>query len=741
MTAVALPSFLAPWTARLGKALRKEDGVRVSTPTVLQMEAVECGAACLAMILGYHGRFVGLEDLRYACGVTRDGSKASNIVKAARGYGLKGKGFKMELAGLRRLPLPLVVFWNFNHFVVVEGFGEGVVYLNDPATGPRSVADVEFDECFTGVALAFEPGEDFVKGGERLNAVKSLKTRIPGIERALLYVVLASLGLAVPALLMPSFSRVFIDYYLIQKLNAWLWPLLAAMAVTAVLRCGLTWLQQEQLMKLQTRLSVEGSSRFLWHVLRLPVGFFGQRYAGEIASRVGMNDRVASAITGDLANAVLNMITMAIFALLMLQYDVVLTLVGIAFAAGNLMALRLVARRLSDANQKLLLDRGKLTGVTTQNIGIIDSFKASGMESLFFSRIAAYHAKVVTAEQDLGRTRLFLQAVPILLGGIASAVILTVGGFRVMDGMLSVGMLIAFQMLMAQFQAPVQSLVGLGAQLQDAEGNINRLDDVLRHKRDAEFLVDAATLPALPAGVTGLSGRVEVRDLAFGFSPLDPPMIEGFSLTLEPGTRVALVGGSGSGKSTIGRVLAGLYQPWSGELLFDGRPIAAWPRELFRGSVAIVDQDIALFEGNVRDNITLWDDTLPDERMVRAAKDAVIHDDIVARARGYDSPVSEGGRNFSGGQRQRIEIARALAAQPAVLILDEATSALDAATELAVVENMRRRGCTCIIIAHRLSTIRDCDEIVVLDRGRIVQRGTHDQMKGEDGPYRRLIES
>ncbi|MBI2236822.1 MAG: NHLP family bacteriocin export ABC transporter peptidase/permease/ATPase subunit [Magnetospirillum sp.] len=727
--------------ARIRRLRGKSDGIRVSTPTVLQMEAVECGAACLAMVLAYHGRFVPLEDLRYACGVTRDGSKASNIVKAARTYGLKGKGFKMELDGLRRLPLPLVVFWNFNHFVVVEGFGDGTVHLNDPATGSRSVANVEFDECFTGVALAFEPGDDFVKGGERLNALKSLKTRIPGIETALLYVVLASVGLAIPALLLPSFSRVFIDYYLIQKLKDWLLPLLAAMAVTALVRCMLTWLQQEQLMKLQTKLSVEGSSRLLWHVLRLPIGFFGQRYGGEIASRVAMNDRVATAITGDLANAVLNMITMAVFVLLMFQYDVVLTLLGIAFAGGNLLALRLVARQLADANQKLLLDRGKLTGVTTQNIGIIDSFKASGMESLFFSRIAAYHAKVVTAEQDLGRTRLLLQAVPILLGGIASALILMVGGLRVMDGALSVGMLIAFQMLMAQFQAPVQSLVGLGAQVQDAEGNINRLDDVLRHKRDAEFLVDPATVEPLPAGFTALTGRVEVRDLAFGFSPLDPPMIEGFSLTLEPGTRVALVGGSGSGKSTVGRILAGLYQPWSGELLFDGRAIASYPREVFRGSVAIVDQDIALFEGTVRDNITLWDDTLPDERMVRAAKDAVIHDDIVARGKAYDSAVSEGGRNFSGGQRQRIEIARALAAQPSVLILDEATSALDAATELTVVENLRRRGCTCIIIAHRLSTIRDCDEIVVLDRGRIIQRGTHDQMKAEDGPYRRLIES
>lgn len=723
----------------LRRLWRKEEVKRVRTPTVLQMEVVECGAACLAMILGYHGRFVPLEELRYACGVTRDGSKASNIVKAARNFGLKGKGFKMEPEGLRKLPLPLVVFWNFNHFIVVEGFGEGRVFLNDPATGPRVVSSLEFDESFTGVALAFEPGPDFVTGGEKAGAMASLKTRLPGARTALVYVILVSLGLSVPSLLMPSFSRVFIDYYLIQKLTDWLWPLLGAMVATAALRMVITWIQQEHLLKLQTKLSVEGSTKFMWHVLRLPVGFFSQRFGGEIGTRVQMNDRVAQLISGDLATAVLNMLTMTIFALLMLQYSVLLTLLGIAFAGGNLLALGLVSRRLSDANQKLMLDRGKLTGITTQNIGIIDSFKAAGMEGLFFSRIAAYHAKVVTAEQELARTRLYLSAVPLLLGGIGSAAILTVGGMEVMDGALSVGMLIAFQMLMANFQAPVQSLVSLGGSLQEAQGNINRLDDVLRHKRDAEFDRDG-DLASTPEQ-SRLSGRIEVRDLVFGFSPLDPPLVEGFSITLEPGSRLALVGGSGSGKSTVGKLLSGLYQPWSGEILFDGKPPQAISRDVFRSSVAIVDQDIALFEGNIRDNLSLWDETVPDERLVRAAKDAAIHDVIAARPKGYDSHVSEGGRNFSGGQRQRVEIARALAALPSILILDEATSALDAATELEVVENLRRRGCTCIIIAHRLSTIRDCDEILVLDRGRIVQRGTHEQMKLVDGAYKTLIES
>jgi ABC-type bacteriocin/lantibiotic exporter with double-glycine peptidase domain len=422
----------------------------------------------------------------------------------------------------------------------------------------------------------------------------------------------------------------------------------------------------------------------------------------------------------------------------MLQYNVALTVMGIAFALGNLLALRMVARRLNDANQKLLLDRGKLTGVTTQSIGIIESFKASGMEQLFFSRVAGYHAKVVTAEQALARVRLFLQAVPLLLGGIASAAVLMVGGFQVMDGALTVGMLIAFQMLMTSFQAPVQSLVSLGSQVQEAEGYIRRLDDVLRHPRDSQF---QPAQTKIETQVLRLSGGLEVRDLVFGFAPLDPPLIEGFTLSLSPGRRVALVGGSGSGKSTVGKLLAGLYAPWSGEITFDGMAQAQVSRALFRNSVAIVDQDIVLFEGTVRDNISLWDDTMPDDRMVRAAKDADVHDSVAGRPQGYESPVAEGGSNFSGGQRQRLEIARALAGEPTLLILDEATSALDAMTELTVVDNLRRRGCACVIIAHRLSTIRDCDEILVLDHGRVIQRGTHEQMKDVDGPYRRLIES
>jgi NHLM bacteriocin system ABC transporter peptidase/ATP-binding protein len=709
---------------------------RFRTPTVLQMEAVECGAASLSMILGYYGRFVPLEELRYACGVTRDGSKASNMLKAARSFGLLGKGFKMEPQQLRVLRQPVIVFWNFNHFIVVEGFADERVFINDPATGPRVVSSLEFDESFTGVVLALQPGADFAPGGIRPGVMTSLKSRMPGLARPLSYLLAISLALLIPGLLLPAFSLVFIDYYLVQRLADWLWPLLGAMAATAVVRVILTFMLHRHLLRLQSRLSGSWSGLFLWHVLRLPVAFFGQRYAGEIAWRVSMNDHVVSLLTGTLANAVLSLFSMAIFAFLMLQYDVLLTLLAVSFSAINLLVLTISVRHLADVNQRLLMNQAKLSGVATQSIYIIDSFKAGGMEDLFFMRLVAYHAKVISAEQDLGRARLLLGSAPVLLGGVATAALLTFGGMRVMDGALSVGMLIAFQMMSAQFEAPVATLMGLSAEMQDAQGSVARLDDVLRHPQDRRLeSVDVA------GSIAKLSGRIELRDLSFGFSPLDPPLIDGLSLTLEPGARLALVGGSGSGKSTLGKLIAGIYQPTRGVLLLDGVDCDKIPRDALASSLAFVDQELALFEGSVRDNISLWDETLPEEDIVRAGKDAALHDFVAARHNGYDSGVDEGGRNFSGGQRQRIEIARALAVNPSILILDEATSALDTASELQVMNNVRRRGCTCIIIAHRLSTIRDCDMILVLEQGRVVQRGTHDSMMAEDGPYRRLIET
>jgi NHLM bacteriocin system ABC transporter peptidase/ATP-binding protein len=712
------------------------------TPTMLQMEAVECGAAALGMILGYYGRFVPLEELRVACGVSRDGVKASSTVRAARTYGLVADGYQRELEELAAVPLPAVLYWNFNHFVVLEGFGKHGAYLNDPAVGPRTATYDELDQSYTGVVLTFEPGPDFRKGGQRPNLVRALAARLAGSWVGLLYCVLAGLALVIPGLLVPLFSKVFVDDYLVAGMHGWLGPLLLGMALTAALRAALTWIQQYYLLRLTTSLGLRMSARFLWHVLRLPVEFFTQRYGGDIAWRVGLNDVVARLLSGQLATALLNVVTVVFYVALMLYFDVPLTLLVVAFAALNVVALREVARQRTDLNQRLLQEQGKLMATAMGGLQTIETLKADGAESGFFARWAGYQAKVLNARQALGVPTQVLIMIPSLLTVLASTAILIFGGLRVMQGDLTVGTLVAFQSLMVSFMQPFAAFVSLGSQLQEIQGGLAKLDDVLHAPLDpaaAPSAPSAAAATARQAVPARLRGRLELRNVSFGYSPLEPPLIAGFNLIVQPGQRVALVGTSGSGKSTIARLVCGLYQPWEGEVLLDDQARGTFSRDVLAASVASVDQDIFLFEGTVADNLTLWNPLPSEAEMVQAAKDACIHATIVARPQGYASEVAEGGRNFSGGEAQRLEIARALVGSPALLVLDEATSALDPLVEQEIDANLRRRGCSCLIVAHRLSTIRDCDEIVVLEGGKVVQRGTHEQMKSVAGPYARLI--
>jgi NHLM bacteriocin system ABC transporter peptidase/ATP-binding protein len=710
---------------------------RVRTPTVLQMEAVECGAAALGIVLGAAGRFVSLEELRVACGVSRDGTKASNILKAARAYGLVGKGFSKQPADLLELPLPLIVFWNFNHFVVVEGFGGGKVYLNDPATGPRVVSDDEFGRAFTGVVLVFEPGPRFTRGGNRPGFVGPLLKRLRGSGSGLLYVVLVSLLLVLIGMIIPVFARVFVDYYLMAGFRGWLLPLLLGLALTALLRAGLSWLQLHALLRLETKLSLSSSYRFFQHVLHLPVEFFTQRYGGEVGGRVAINDRVARLLSRDLAANILNVVMASLYLVMMFSFNVPLTLVGLLFAGLNVLALRYVARHRRDTNMRLLQERGKLIGTAMGGLQAIETLKATGAESDFFARWAGQMAKVLTSEQRMAVSTMALAAVPTFLTAAVTAAILGLGSLEVMNGSMTVGMLVAFQSLMAGFLDPVNQLVGLGGTLQEVEGEMNRLDDVLRYP------VDPAVVRPRPKGdfPARLSGELELHGVVYGHSRLEPPLIRGFGLKMKPGARVALIGPSGSGKTTLAKIVSGIHRPWEGAVLLDGTPADEIPREVVTHSVAVVDQEFFLFKGTVREVLTLWDSTVAEEDIIRAAKDACIHDDIAARPGGYDSVVEEGGANFSGGQRQRLEIARALVNNPSLVVLDEATSALDPVTESHIDENLRRRGCTCVIVAHRLSTIRDCDEIIVLDRGRIVERGTHEQLVAARGMYRALLES
>lgn len=715
--------------------------IRVKTPTVLQMEAVECGAAALGIILAYHGRFVPPEELRVACGVSRDGSKANNVLKAARSYGLEAKGFRCEPENLKNFAFPYIVHWNFNHFLVVEGTSPQRVYLNDPASGPRVVSHEEFDQSFTGVVLTFSPEESFVAGGTKPSLLRSLKPRLSGAWGALFYILLVSLSLIVPGLLIPVFSRVFVDYILVQGREQWIVPLLLGMGLTAVLRAIFLWMQQEKLLRLETKLDVAGSSKLFWHILQLPIEFFNQRSAGDLNSRIGMNVRVAQLLSSELSTTFLNLLLVGFYALLMVQYSFWLTLVTVILASLNLLVLRLVARRRVDINNRLIQERSQMLSAAFSGLQSIETIKANGQESDFFARWAGRQAKAITSMQELGKATQFISVVPSLLSALSTAAILGVGGWLILNEQLTAGMLVAFQSLAASFLNPVNQLMNMGGQLQEVEGTMQRLEDILSYPPDPtiQFGEVDPSLERWPLGK--LSGHVELRNVTFGYSRLAPPLIENLSLTVEPGKRIALVGASGSGKSTIARLLNGLYQPWSGEILFDGTPRHHIPRILLNSSLAAVNQEIFLFEDTIRSNLTAWDHSVSDEDLVAAAKDANIHEMIAVLPKGYNTLVSEGGKNFSGGQRQRMEIARALATNPSILILDEATSALDPITEQIINDNLLKRGCTCLIVAHRLSTIRDCDEIIVMENGRIVERGTHNQLWRQRGAYANLIRS
>ena len=714
-------------------------GPRAKTPTVIQMEAVECGAASLAIILGYYKRFEPLEKLRVECGVSRDGSKASNVLRAARKYGLKASGKQVpNLENLAKYKGPFIVFWNFNHFLVVEGFGNDKVYLNDPAVGPRVVSTREFDAAFTGVVLFFEPSPEFEKGGRPPGVIRLLLRQLKDFKKPLYFILLIGLVLVLPGLVIPTFAKIFVDDILGAKRDDWINPLMWAFGSAILFQALMSVLQQRIILKLQMKLSLVTSGRFLLHVLKMPLVFFSQRHGGEVGSRVQLNDQVANLLGGDLATNMVNLFTVIFYAVIMFTYDIVLTGIGIGFALFNLWMLQYVSRKRTDLNRRLQSDKGKLTSTSMGGVQTIESLKASGQEADFFNRWAGFYNKVYNSRQDIELPTQLLSVIPKFFDQLCTMSILTIGAFRVMDGHMTIGALVAFQSLMAGFSQPVNNLIQLGTRLQEIDGDLNRINDVLQYDSDEIYNEQSSE----KSDAVKFEGYLSLRNVTFGYSPLDPPLVENFNLDLAPGKRVALVGPSGSGKSTVSRLITGLYTPWSGDVLFDGHPRDHYTRKCMCNSMALVDQDIFLFESTIKENITLWDPTIKGDEVVASAKDACIHDYIVMRDQGYDSEVKEGGTNFSGGQRQRMEIARALSRNPRILILDEATSALDPVTENQIDMALRRRGCTCLIIAHRLSTIRDCDEIIVMDLGKIVQRGIHDELiQDSEGLYAGLIEN
>ena len=713
-------------------------GKVAKVPVVMQMEALECGAASLTMVLAYYGKWIPLEQVRSDCGVSRDGSNAKNVLRAARSYGLKAQGYRYEPEDLRKEgQFPCIIHWNFNHFVVLDGFRGDRVYLNDPARGSYSVSTQEFDQAFTGICLMFEPGEGFEPGGSPSSILGFARKRMRGMGAAVAFVVLTMTIGSLMGILQSGFSRVFLDQLLTGANPGWLLPFTVGMLLMAFVQIIVEWMSAVYSLRISGKIAVVGSTEYMWKILRLPLEFYSQRMAGDIKMRKETNAGIAATMVDTLAPLLLHTVMMFFYLAVMQRYSVMLTLVGVSSIVLNLLVSRLISKKRVNLTRVLMRDSGKLEATTVSGIEMIETLKASGAENGYFEKWAGYQSSVNTQMVRYQKLNQYLGLIPQVVTQLTNAAVLMIGVYLAMRGEFTVGMILAFQGFLASFTAPAQTLIDAGQTLQEMRTDMERVEDVMEYPED----VPAGETMDEDAEYGKLSGNVEMRGVTFGYSKLAPPLIEDFDLHLAPGSRVAFVGFSGCGKSTLANLISGLYAPWSGEILFDGKPISQIDRSVFTGSVAVVDQDIILFEDTIANNIKMWDDSIQDFEMILAARDAQIHEDIMLRDGGYQYRITEGGKDFSGGQRQRMEIARVLAQDPTIIILDEATSALDAKTEYEVVKSIKDRGITCIVIAHRLSTIRDCDEIVVMDKGKVVERGTHEELMELQGMYTQLVTS
>ena len=713
-------------------------------PQIMQMEALECGAACLTMILAYFGRWVPLEQVRTDCGVSRDGSRASNILKAARSYGLKAKGMTFSTKGLRKKnPFPCIIFWNFNHFVVLKGFSGKHAYINDPARGQITVPIDEFDQCFTGIVLVFEKTDAFEEGGQKPDTKRFARERMRGAGPAIAFVMLSAAITSGATILNTSLGQVFIDRILSGKNPDWLLPLTGIMLALAVIAGVVSVLNAVYLVRIQGKLAVVSSSRFMRHLLHLPISFYAQRMVGDLQQRQAMNESIAFTLIAQLAPVLVSSVMLILYLIIMIRYSVLLTIVGIVTVLLNAFVAHYISKKRVNIARAEAIDMGKLYATTVGGIEMIETIKAAGAENGYFGRWAGFQASTNEGMVRITRITTYLGILPQILTELANIAVLVLGIWLIVQGEFTQGELLAFTGFLMAFMAPVNQLINLGKMVQEMQTQMERVEDVLRYPVDVSE--DAALEPIENLSLDDspahdkLHGQVDLEGVTFGYSPLEPPLIEDFDLHLEPGQWIALVGGSGCGKSTVAKLVSGLYEPWSGEVKFDGTPIKDIPRPILRGSLAVVDQDIVTFDDTVSDNVKLWDRSIEDYEVILACRDAGIHDLIASRDHGYSSRVMPGGSNFCGGLLQRLEIARVLAQDPTIIILDEATSALDAQTEAEVIKRIRDRGISCIVVAHRLSTIRDCDEIIVLDEGKVVERGTHDQLLSRNGAYAELV--
>lgn len=709
---------------------------RVKTPTIYQMEATECGAASLTMIMGYYGKFMPLEQMRIETGVSRDGCNAKNILRAARKFGLEAKGFRKSLDGLLQCEPPCIIHWNFNHFVVWEGVKGKYAYINDPAMGRRRLTLEEVDDCFTGVTLTFRTTEKFEKSRQQKTLMNFIAKRLKGQYGSLAALFAIGLCMVFPGLVIPVFSQFFIDDILLGGNADWMTALLAAMAGTVLFKQGLTYYRGMLLQKLQNKMTLVSAHEFLSHMFRLPISFFDQRYSGDLAQRVENNNNVSTFLAGELAETVLNIFVATFYLILLFIYSPALTMIGIVSVAFSLTVIKFSSKMIADITMKYQQDQGKLIGSVFAGLNITATLKASGAENEYISRIMGSYAKATLLEQKLGKRQEILNAIPQAASDVTNVLVLMLGGVLVIRGSITSGMLVAYTSLLASFIEPVNKLAEFVKKIQTLKADMSRVEDIMKYEEDSKFKETEKVPMTLK-----LEGEVCLKDISFGYSILEKPLVEDFHFHLPTGSSIAFVGASGCGKSTVSKIVSGLYLPWGGEVLLDGVPAEKIPKEILTSSISTVSQEITLFSGSIRDNLTMWNHSIMEVDIVNAAKDACIHDVITSKPGAYDFKLTEGGGNLSGGQRQRLEIARALVTNPSILIMDEATSALDPVVEKEILDNIKRRGCTCIIVAHRLSAIRDCDEIIVMERGRIIQRGTHEQLAAAEGHYQRLIQN